>query len=51
MKKILNEGNQMAQFYTVPNTVSVITFVTPFYYGSGSETVINYCSGSAKVHD
>jgi hypothetical protein len=28
-------------------TVSVRTFVIPFYYGSG--TIINYGSGSVKV--
>ncbi len=37
------------QFYTV----SVRTFVVPFYYssGSGSGTAINYGSGSAKVRN
>ncbi len=41
---MLNEGNQNTQFHTV----SVRTFVIPFYYGtgSGSGTVINYGSGS-----
>jgi hypothetical protein len=49
MRKMLNERNQIrTQFYTV----SVRTFVIPFYYGSGSGfgsgTVINYGSGSAS---
>jgi len=41
---MLNEGNQ------IHNTLSVRTFLIPFYYGSGSDsgsgTVINYSSGS-----
>jgi hypothetical protein len=42
---MFNEGNQ------IPYTVSVRTFVIPFYYGSDSRTVINYGSGSAKVRN
>jgi hypothetical protein len=42
MRKMLNEGNQIHNFYCV----SVRTFVIPFYYGSGSGTGINYGSGS-----
>jgi hypothetical protein len=44
MKKILNEGNQIHNFYTV---CFVRTFVIPFYYGSG--TVINHGSGSGST--
>jgi hypothetical protein len=46
MKIMLNEGNQLRNFYTV----SVRTFVIPFYYGSGSaeaKSYVSYGSGSA----
>jgi hypothetical protein len=37
-EKMLKEGNQIPQFYAV----SMRTFVIPFYYVSGSGTVIHY---------
>jgi hypothetical protein len=43
MKKILNEGNQIHTFIWY-RTVSVRTFVIPFYYGSGSAEVLNLIS-------
>jgi hypothetical protein len=43
MKKMLNDGIK----YTILYCVFVITFVIPFYYGSG--TVINYGSGSTLL--
>jgi hypothetical protein len=44
-EKILNEGNQIHNFFPV----SVGTFVIPFYYSSGSGTEINNGSGSANA--
>ncbi len=44
MKNVKKEV-KYTQFYTV----SVRTFVIPFYYGSGSGTLINYGTGSAAA--
>jgi hypothetical protein len=43
----MKEINYGTQFYTV----SVRTFVIPFYYCSGSGTLISYGFASAKVRN
>jgi hypothetical protein len=44
---MLNEKNQIQNFILCLLRIYVI----PFYYGSGSRTVINYGSGSAKFRN
>jgi hypothetical protein len=48
-RNLLNEGNQIHYQGTHFYSVSVRTFVIPFYYCSGSANAKSYGSGSATL--